>query len=197
MSRVPRSLIVLVFSLALVACGGDEGGGTNGGGGDGDGPKTPYGSGASDGPSFPGTEAGAKDLLAQFLEPGADVEALTAALRPATADYAAVFVGDAAAKAEAGYKDPWDNGYMKLAPKAGQTELLLWAASSDDLKAGEGNAREFPGGYKSVVEHLEPGVIWYRFKFVKPGETLGLAFDGLVHVNGRWVLFPKPWRVLR
>jgi hypothetical protein len=25
---------------------------------------------------------------------------------------------------------------------------------------------------------------------------LGMAFDGLVHVNGRWVLMPKPWRAL-
>ena len=29
---------------------------------------------------------------------------------------------------------------------------------------------------------------------VKPGETLGMAFDGLAFVNGHWRIFPKPWR---
>ena len=31
---------------------------------------------------------------------------------------------------------------------------------------------------------------------VLPGESLGMAFDGLVHVNGHWAWFPKPWRAL-
>jgi hypothetical protein len=37
----------------------------------------------------------------------------------------------------------------------------------------------------------------YRWKFTKPGETLGMAFDGLYQINGRWVLMPKPWRITR
>ena len=40
-----------------------------------------------------------------------------------------------------------------------------------------------------------PGA-WAVAGFVEPGESLGLAFDGLIFVNGRWVLMPKPWRVL-
>lgn len=32
---------------------------------------------------------------------------------------------------------------------------------------------------------------------LEPGQTLGMAFDGLVHVNGHWRLFPKPWKALR
>ena len=35
-----------------------------------------------------------------------------------------------------------------------------------------------------------------RFKFVTKGQTAGLAFDGLIYVNNRWVLMPKPWRAL-
>ena len=34
----------------------------------------------------------------------------------------------------------------------------------------------------------------FRFKFVKAGETIGMAFDGLAFVNGHWRIFPKPWR---
>ena len=47
-----------------------------------------------------------------------------------------------------------------------------------------------------MAGQLQSGVTLYRFKFVKPGEGLGMAFDGLVHVNGHWVIIPKPWRAL-
>jgi hypothetical protein len=36
-----------------------------------------------------------------------------------------------------------------------------------------------------------------RWKFVKPGETIGMAYDGLVFVNGHWAWFPKAWHALR
>ena len=54
----------------------------------------------------------------------------------------------------------------------------------------------FPGGYKRVVQFMKPGIPIVRFKFVKPGDRIGLAFDGLVYVNGRWALMPKPYRAL-
>ena len=44
---------------------------------------------------------------------------------------------------------------------------------------------------------MKSGLTVYAFKFVKPGETLGMAFDGLVWVNGHFAIFPKPWRFLR
>lgn len=46
----------------------------------------------------PGTAAGAKELIAAFTRPGADTKALTAALKPDKADYAAVFSADFAPK---------------------------------------------------------------------------------------------------
>ncbi len=144
------------------------------------------------------SEAGAKALISEFLVPGADHAKLSAALAPTPGDYGAAFVGDAAAKAEAGYTQAWQNGQMVLKPKAGQTELLLWKATTEELNAWTGDAKDyFPGGYREIATHLKPGVTWYRFKFVEPGETLGMAYDGLVCVNGRWTIFPKPWRVLR
>ncbi len=182
--RIPRTVLTAMFlavlGLGLPACGGDEGG-DNGGAA----------------ASFPGTADGAKALLTQFLDTSANHAALSAALRPTAADYAAAYVGEAAGKLETAYGAAWDAGKFVVKPNAGQTELLLWAATSEDLKNGSGDAGKFPGGYKSVVQHLQPGVTFYRFKFVKPGETLGMAFDGLVHVNGRWTIIPKPWRVLR
>lgn len=176
--------------LALAGCGGGAAGnGTaaNTGGG-----STP----APNAKSYPGTDEGAKAMLAEFVKPGADYAALTRALRPTKADYEAVFMPELAAKAEAVYGPAWDGGQMVVAPKEGQTEVLLGSATSDELKSWTGGASEFPGGWKDVGAQLKPGVKFYRFKFVKPGEPLGMAFDGLAHVNGNWRIFPKPWRVM-
>lgn len=146
---------------------------------------------------FPGTEAGAKALLEGFLKPGADLAGMSKALRPTKEDYAALYTADFAGKLDAMYAPAWDAGALVLKPKDGQTELLLSSATTDDFKAGNEKAKEFPGGYAQVAALLNPGQTLYRFKFVKPGETLGMAFDGLAHVNGHWVIVPKPWRAAK
>ncbi len=194
-------LMCVVLTLALGACGGqkDDGAGKAG---------TPKGSALKNAPpanpakkvaliNESGDDTGAKALLERFLKPGTDHLALSRALRPKAADYAAVYAGDAAKKMDGVYGPAWDADQIRVKPKEGQTELLLWGATSEELKASTGNAPKFPGGYARVKDALKPGVRLYRFKFVKPGAKIGMAFDGLVHVNGRWVLIPKPWRALK
>ena len=146
-------------------------------------------------PSHPATEEGAKALLAEFVKPGADHAALSKNLRPTADDYKAVFESDLAAKAESVYGPAWDGGQLVVAPKPGQTEVKVFSATSEELKSWSGGAAEFPGGYKDVAAQIKPGLKVYRFKFVEPGEDLGMAYDGLVNVNGHWRIFPKPWRV--
>lgn len=146
--------------------------------------------------AFPGTEAGAMSLLKEFAKPGADTAALSKQLRPTASDYAAVFDADSATKVAAVYDPAWTAGQLVVAPKAGQTEVKLFSASSEEMKSWSGNAAEFPGGWKTVGAKLKPGLKIYRFKFVEPGQDLGMAFDGLIYVNGNWRIFPKPWRAL-
>jgi len=146
--------------------------------------------------TFPGTEAGATSLLKEFLKPGADHAALSKQLRPTSADYAAVFDADSSAKVAAVYDPAWEGGQMVVAPKAGQTEVKVFSATSDEMKSWSGNAAEFAGGWKDAAPKLKPGLKIYRFKFVEPGKDLGMAFDGLIYVNGNWRIFPKPWRAL-
>jgi hypothetical protein len=65
------------------------------------------------------------------------------------------------------------------------------------LNAYEGDHAEFPTSFLALADSsLNPDLTHYAFKFVKPGETTGMAFEGLTHVNGKWKLFPKPWRYL-
>lgn len=149
--------------------------------------------------AFPATEEGAKAMLQQFLKPGADRVKLSLALKPKSGDYAKVFADAALAKkAETVYGGLWESVKKRpLGPKEGQTEILLWGATTDELKAQTGNSSKFPGGYKTAAAKLKSGLKVYRFKFVKPGKRLGMAFDGLYNIDGRWVLMPKPWRLMR
>ena len=146
--------------------------------------------------TFPGTDDGANRLAKEFLKPGADHAALSKQLRPTAADYAAVFDGDFGPKVAAAWNPAWDAGQMVMAPKAGQTEVKVSSATTEELKAGTGNAAELAGGWKEVAPKMKPGLKVYRFHFLEPGKTAGMSFDGLIYVNGNWRVFPKPWRAL-
>ena len=72
----------------------------------------------------------------------------------------------------------------------------MFYGTTGELVQGKPLLDKFPGGYKKILQYFRANVPIVRFKFVTKGETLGLAFDGLIHVNGRWVIMPKPWRSL-
>jgi hypothetical protein len=146
--------------------------------------------------AFPGTNAGATSLVKEFVKPAADHAALSKQLRPTTADYAAVFESEIGAKIEALYGPAWDAGKLVVAPKPGQSEVRVASTTSDEMNSWSGTATDFPGGWKQIAAKLKPGLTIYRFKFVEPGKDLGMAFEGLIYVNGNWRIFPKPWRAM-
>ena len=68
--------------------------------------------------------------------------------------------------------------------KEGQTEILV----------GGPGLQELPGGYTTHSKHFKPDVEIYSFKYVEPGKTLGMSYDGLMNVDGDWIFIPKAWR---
>lgn len=144
---------------------------------------------------YPNSADGAKAVISEFLKPGADLKGLTQKLRPSEADYAAVFEASLAPKARAMYDPVWSSGALVVAPKEGQTELMIHGIPTSEIRQWSPKASAFlPGGYKEIATDVKDGNTIYAFKFVKPGEQSGMAFDGLVFVNGHWCLMPKPWR---
>jgi major membrane immunogen (membrane-anchored lipoprotein) len=137
----------------------------------------------------------AKDTLNKFFAANADFKQLTLSLKPTDADYAAYFDASVVDQAKTGYKDLWENT-PSFQPQEGQTELVLYQATTEEIKNLTGEGADFPGGYADVIDKIKPNQTIYRFKFVIPGETVGMSFDGLVYVNGHWVLFPKPWKAI-
>lgn len=145
---------------------------------------------------LPDGERGAKALLERFLAPEADVQTLTYAIKPSEEDYRAVFKGNLAEKAKSMYGPVWDHRMFLVTPKPGQTELLIWGATPEELSSGDGQAQPFSTQWSALAPHLREELTFYKFKFVEPGQKLGMAYDGLVHVNGHWTIFPKAFRAL-
>ena len=189
-NRLLRSLLVMVnklmslsFVLALVSgslfvasCGEKE---------------TDAAAGAQ-----PAGEEGAKIVIQEIIDNPGQAAELSMKLRPTTEDYAAVFSdAEFAKKAQEVYDGAWDAGALVVKAKPDQTEIKLFSATTEDLLAGNEKAKQFPGGFKQVASKFNKGITIYVFKLIKPGEKYGMSFNGLIHVNGHWRIFPKPWRI--
>jgi hypothetical protein len=111
-------------------------------------------------------------------------------------DYGAVFNDESLRDAKRHYEGFWAKPSWVVGPAPGQTEFRVEMATSEQLAAGTGAAPRFPGGYRAIAPHLKPGLTVYEIIFVAPGQTYGVILDGLVYVNGKWRIFPAPWRVL-
>jgi hypothetical protein len=148
--------------------------------------------------TLPAGEDGLRTFLQAILADPEGRAALSATLRPAHADFVALIKGEAAARAEAVYAPGWDGGALVLDPgEEARTEIRITPTTTDEIAAWTGTAAaEFPGGWRKAGAHLEPGHTIYRAEFLEPGRDAGMSFDGFVHINGHWCIFPKLWRFL-
>ncbi|MEV8633374.1 hypothetical protein AB0395_17105 [Streptosporangium sp. NPDC051023] len=125
---------------------------------------------------------------------------LIESMRPTSADYRAVFRPEFAVRAERFYHTRfWGGSPIPSAPWAepGQTVLRTWKATTEEIRSWTPQVRaNFPSGYERVKDEFNPGLTIYTWNYTKPGAEYGMAFNGLVFVNGHWTLFPKPWYVL-
>jgi len=144
---------------------------------------------ANDGASI---EEQARAVLRPFLEPGADLKQLTLKFKPTQQEIESIFVPNLVPAVTAYVEKVFGGG--SIGAKQGQTDILIVATTTSDLIDRKPVLGDFPGGYKKLLPHLNRDIPIIRFKFVEPGETSGMAFDGLYKVGDRWVMIPKGWR---
>jgi hypothetical protein len=75
----------------------------------------------------------------------------------------------------------------KPAANSKLTEIIIFGPKFEDL----------PGGYTSKRQHFKADVKFYAFKYVAPGETTGVSFDGAFEVEGKWYFLPKAHRAFK
>lgn len=150
-------------------------------------------------PDFAPGVAGAQSILKYVLEVDHETrEALTEALAPTRADCDSLILDRRLARKVYHYQRYLErNTDIVVGPLLRQqTEWRLWQTDADELEAYQGDARQFPGGYRELAQWLNPELSVYRFKFIEPGRKLGTSFDLLVYVNDHWCLIHRPWVVL-
>ena len=117
-------------------------------------------------------------------------------LVPHMPEYEQAFTGEMAGVVRRAYE------FRPIAPlreyaKPDQTELVIGGSFAETLGTDPAAAQFFAHGWQPFLPHLVPGRIWLGWKFIAPGARLGMAYDGLVRVDRRWVWIPKPWKALR
>ncbi|MBL8991138.1 MAG: hypothetical protein JNJ48_06110 [Phycisphaerae bacterium] len=79
--------------------------------------------------------------------------------------------------------------------KAEMTEVLVISGKTEDLAKGH---PDMPGGVKRVAETLlKPGMSFFTVKYVKPGETIGMAYHLLFFDGAKWCMAGPLWRADR
>jgi hypothetical protein len=132
-----------------------------------------------------------KSALAPLLEALAHDRdgRLAASLAPRPEDFARAFTPEAAQAAAHAYaKAP----PARVAAVEGGGELQIALAPAGMLADDNDLSRQFPSGYRAIAHLLAPQRIWARWKYPQAG----MAYDGLVWLDERWVWFAKPYRVL-
>lgn len=83
-----------------------------------------------------------------------------------------------------------------IQPRYDHKDIIIYKATTEDLKLGTTNALNFPSDYHYLAAHLTKNLTLYRAKFVVPGYQAGAAYDLFVKINGRWVFFPELYKVI-
>ena len=150
---------------------------------------------------FPNTDAGAKRLVATFIELSAPERTrLTKRLQPSKQDYHLVFKGsDLANKAYSNYQKLWNRRLPGIGPRsAAQSAILIFKVNTNDIINNNVSVTfNLPGGYRNFKDKLNPGLTMYRWKYTNPGSRIGMAYDGLYFARGHWFWIPKPWRFVK
>ena len=120
----------------------------------------------------------------------------TNAFKPRASDYSLAFSKQAAPKAASIYQALWQGELPLPAPWPGQTRMLVTACFSEWFSQNNDLLDQFPPAYREIAGLLEPGTIWVSWRYTKPDQEKGAAFDGLVQVGDRWVWFLRAHRVL-
>jgi antitoxin component YwqK of YwqJK toxin-antitoxin module len=105
-------------------------------------------------------------------------------LKPNAAQIAQIAATDEDAKLLAAYAD---KSFARI-PEAGLT------AEPDQTEVVVTSGDALPGGYTQQAAHFKKDIAVYGLKYVAPGKTTGMAYDGLIKLGDAWIMIPKMWQ---
>ncbi len=145
---------------------------------------------------IPGSPAHGRAIIEGFLN-SEDRAALTARLIPTAQEVRMIYAEPLASLLIDWYSKVLLPDNIVISPKPEQTELISFFTTIDELIESPKARFYFPGGYNEILQYFITDAPIATFKFVRPGNDVGLTINGLIYINDRWVIMPKPWRALR
>ncbi len=135
----------------------------------------------------------------EFLKPDADIALLMLKAQPTLSDCKAVFTAEY-------YKEVSDMYYLQYRnmlddatdPYSLKTKKAFGIRSSTSEEIME-ERHVLPGGMHMMQEKhkvLNSNMRFYGVSFKDEGEDYGVSFAVWCFLNGRWVFFPKPFRII-
>ncbi|MFC7277600.1 Imm49 family immunity protein [Paractinoplanes rhizophilus] len=116
-------------------------------------------------------------------------------MRPRDEDYAKTFTPGTVERARRRYEELWA-GPLDFRHPDPEARVEIHVAPAGMLGDANELSRFFPGGYRSIAGLLMPKRVWAAWRYVTPGRTAGLSYDGLAWCDDHWAWFPKPYRLL-
>ena len=147
---------------------------------------------------YPSTEKGARQLVELFAQPGADFWEFTQMIKPTQEDFQAYFTKDVADDLYEIYEEKiWNGRYagQGLHRKPAQNYVILIHGNTTKLKKGRYGG--FQAELSQVAEFIKDGYPYCEFSVVVQGKRKGTYYNNMVYVNGRWVIFPHLWGMLK
>ncbi len=142
-----------------------------------------------------GTPEQVQKMLEDFVASGSPLAEFVKNLQPTNEEIKAVYKEPLASNLIKMYEKMYSS-LDRLKKPADQNDVFIVFTTTVKLAQGGEILSKFPGGYGNAREYFSGDFPIVKFEFVKVGETDGFGFDGLIFVNDRWVLMPKPWRGL-
>ncbi len=134
-------------------------------------------------------------MLEDFLASGGSLAQFIESLKPRAEDIHAVYKEPLASNLVILYEEMYKSiSNLRMFPE--HNAVISDFSTTMKLKNDEAELKKFPKGFAKVLDYFAGDFPIATFKFVKLGEDMGSSFSGLVYVNNRWVLMPKPWRGL-
>lgn len=78
----------------------------------------------------------------------------------------------------------------------GRPTLTITAATAGLLRFPSELSDPFPRGYRDIAPWMVPGRVWLAWTWSKAPGEFGTRYDGLVWVDDRWALLPKPFHAV-
>lgn len=147
----------------------------------------------------PPTDAMVLSYFNQFLDPNSDVASLFFRAQPNVSDCKAVFAKSYYREISDiyyfRYRDSMENNIEKHNVE-NKTRVAFGSYTLTDIRNGQD---ELPGGMRRLFQQydaLMPGVRFYIVKFIEGDNEFGITYSVWCYINGRWVFFFKPWRIM-